>query len=112
MFLGMTADKPVKTAHQLTLSCAERKSTCLLLSWDPRVPCKMDSSYTWILIVGIVVFFAVIVVLLCFTKAAGERLFFSGIEDPELANEIEETPALLALLSEDARISYEQAKGK
>lgn len=72
----------------------------------------MDSSYTWILIVGIVVFFAVIVVLLCFTKAAGERLFFSGIEDPELANEIEETPALLALLSEDARISYEQAKGK
>ncbi|KAI9299873.1 concanavalin A-like lectin/glucanase domain-containing protein [Cunninghamella echinulata] len=70
----------------------------------------MDSNYTWIFIVGIVVFFFVIIVLLCFTKATGERLFLGGTDDPELAAEIVETPALLALLSEDARLSYERAK--
>ena len=72
----------------------------------------MDSSYTWIFIVGVVVFFLVITVLLCFTKAGGDRLFLGGTDDPECASEFEETPALLATLSEDARISYEQAKGK
>lgn len=71
----------------------------------------MDSNYTWIFIVGIVVFFFVIIVLLCFTKATGERLFLGGADDPELVAEIVETPALLASLSEDARLSYERAKG-
>ncbi|KAG2223785.1 hypothetical protein INT45_001919 [Circinella minor] len=70
----------------------------------------MDSSYTWIFIVGVVVFFLVIIVLLCFTKAGGDRLFLGGTDDPECASEFEETPSLLATLSEDARISYEQAK--
>ncbi|KAI8149726.1 concanavalin A-like lectin/glucanase domain-containing protein [Fennellomyces sp. T-0311] len=70
----------------------------------------MDSSYTWIFIVGVVVFFLVIIVLLCFTKAGGDRLFLGGTDDPECANDFEETPALLATLSEDARFSYEQAK--
>ncbi|KAL7320408.1 Protein ssh4 [Mucor circinelloides] len=68
-----------------------------------------DSSYTWILLVGVVVFLFVIVVLLCFTKASGERLFYSG-EDSIYEEAIVETPALLATLSEDARLSYEQAK--
>ncbi|KAI8970408.1 concanavalin A-like lectin/glucanase domain-containing protein [Mycotypha africana] len=69
------------------------------------------NNYTWILLVGMVVFFFVIFILLCFTKASGERLFYSG-EDSfyEDTNYIVETPALLATLSEDARISYEQAK--
>lgn len=69
-------------------------------------------NYTWIFLVGIVVFFLVIVILLCFTKAGGDRLFLGSTHDPECISEIEETPALLASLSEDARISYEQAKGK
>ena len=69
-------------------------------------------NYTWIFLVGIVVFFLVIVILLCFTKAGGDRLFLGGTHDPECISEIEETPALLASLSEDARISYEQAKGE
>lgn len=68
-------------------------------------------NYTWIFLVGIVVFFLVIVILLCFTKAGGDRLFLGSTHDPECISEIEETPALLASLSEDARISYEQAKG-
>ncbi|CDH58889.1 endosomal spry domain [Lichtheimia corymbifera JMRC:FSU:9682] len=67
-------------------------------------------NYTWIFLVGIVVFFLVIVILLCFTKAGGDRLFLGSTHDPECISEIEETPALLASLSEDARISYEQAK--
>ncbi|KAI9314114.1 concanavalin A-like lectin/glucanase domain-containing protein [Dichotomocladium elegans] len=67
-------------------------------------------SYTWIFIVGVVVFFLVIIVLLCFSRAGGDRLFLNGADDPECAGEIEETPVLLAMLSEDARISYEQAK--
>ncbi|CAO3656984.1 unnamed protein product [Mucor hiemalis] len=67
------------------------------------------SNYTWILLVGVVVFLFVIVVLLCFTKASGERLFYSG-EDSLFEETIVETPALMATLSEDARLSYEQAK--
>ncbi|KAI8084915.1 concanavalin A-like lectin/glucanase domain-containing protein [Halteromyces radiatus] len=70
----------------------------------------IDSNYTWIFVVGLVVFVFVVVILLCFTKATGERLFLGGTDDPELAGDIEETPALLALLSEDARLSYERAK--
>lgn len=68
-----------------------------------------SSSYTWILLVGVVVFLFVIIVLLCFTKASGERLFYSG-EDSIFEETIVETPALMATLSEDARLSYEQAK--
>lgn len=68
-----------------------------------------NSNYTWILLVGVVVFLFVIVVLLCFTKASGERLFYSG-EDSLFEETIVETPALMATLSEDARLSYEQAK--
>lgn len=84
-------------------------SYCDILKRRPRL--TMD-SYTWIFLVGIVVFFLVIVILLCFTKAGGDRLFLGSTHDPECISEIEETPALLATLSEDARISYEQAKGK
>lgn len=66
----------------------------------------------WILIVGILVFVLVLVLLLCFTKGSGDTLFLTGPDDPETACAFRETPALLATLSEDARISYEQAKGK
>jgi hypothetical protein len=72
----------------------------------------LDNNYTWIIIVGVVVFVLVVIILLCFTKATGEPLFLGNIDDPELAGQMEETPALLALLSEDARLSYERAKGK
>lgn len=72
----------------------------------------MGSGYTWIFIVGVVVFFLVGVILLCFTKAAGDRFFLTSSDDPEFASEFEETPAFLASLSEDARLSYEQAKRK
>ncbi|KAI8372650.1 concanavalin A-like lectin/glucanase domain-containing protein [Choanephora cucurbitarum] len=65
-------------------------------------------SYAWILIVGVVVFMFVVIVLLCFTKASGERLFYSSEDHYE--DTLIETPALLASLSEDARLSYEQAK--
>lgn len=71
----------------------------------------MDNTYTWIFIVGVIVFFLVIILLLCFTKAGGDRLFLGGSDDLEGGSEVVETPALLASLSEDARISYEQAKG-
>lgn len=70
-----------------------------------------NSNYTWILLVGVVVFLFVIVVLLCFTKASGERLFYTG-EDSIYEESIIETPAMMASLSPDARLSYEQAKGK
>ncbi|SAL96532.1 hypothetical protein [Absidia glauca] len=70
----------------------------------------LDNNYTWIIIVGVVVFVLVVIILLCFTKATGEPLFLGNIDDPELAGQMEETPALLALLSEDARLSYERAK--
>ncbi|GAA5805842.1 concanavalin A-like lectin/glucanase domain-containing protein [Helicostylum pulchrum] len=68
-----------------------------------------NSNYTWILLVGVVVFLFVIVVLLCFTKASGERLFYTG-EDSIYEESIIETPAMMASLSPDARLSYEQAK--
>ncbi|KAG2199941.1 hypothetical protein INT47_009267 [Mucor saturninus] len=68
-----------------------------------------NSNYTWILLVGVVVFLFVIVVLLCFTKASGERLFYTG-EDSIFEETIVETPAMMATLSPDARLSYEQAK--
>ncbi|KAI7876682.1 SPRY-domain-containing protein [Lichtheimia hyalospora FSU 10163] len=64
----------------------------------------------WILIVGILVFVLVLVLLLCFTKGSGDTLFLTGPDDPETACAFRETPALLTTLSEDARISYEQAK--
>ncbi|KAI9353082.1 concanavalin A-like lectin/glucanase domain-containing protein [Pilaira anomala] len=67
------------------------------------------SSYTWILLVGVVVFLFVIVVLLCFTKASGDRLFYGG-DDSIYEDSIVETPAMMASLSPDARLSYEQAK--
>jgi hypothetical protein len=69
----------------------------------------IDTNYTWILLVGIFVFLFVIFILLCFTKASGENFFYN--EDSLFEDEIVECPALLATLSEDARISYEQAKG-
>ncbi|RCH93940.1 Protein ssh4 [Rhizopus stolonifer] len=68
----------------------------------------MDTNYTWILLVGIFVFLFVIFILLCFTKANGDHFFYN--EDSLFEDEIVECPALLASLSEDARISYEQAK--
>lgn len=71
---------------------------------------ETDSNYTWILLVGVVVFLFVIIVLLCFTKASGERLFYS--EDSIYEETIVETPAMMASLSVDARLSYEQAKCK
>jgi hypothetical protein len=72
----------------------------------------MGDSYAWIFIVGIVVFFLIIVVLLCFTRASGSQLFSSiSANDPELGTEFVETPAMLETLSEDARLSYERAKG-
>jgi len=72
----------------------------------------MADSYAWIFIVGIIVFFLIIVVLLCFTKASGSQLFSSiSTNDPELGTEFVETPAMLETLSEDARLSYERAKG-
>jgi hypothetical protein len=73
----------------------------------------MADSYAWIFIVGIVVFFLIIVILLCFTRASGSQLFSSiSANDPELGTEFVETPAMLETLSEDARLSYERAKGK
>ena len=72
----------------------------------------LNENYTWIFIVGSVVFFMVVVVLLCFTKVTGEHFFLGAIDDPEIAGDIEETPELLQLLSEDSRLSYERAKGK
>jgi hypothetical protein len=72
----------------------------------------MADSYAWIFIVGIIVFFLIIVVLLCFTRASGSQLFSSiATNDPELGTEFVETPAMLETLSEDARLSYERAKG-
>lgn len=68
-----------------------------------------SSNYTWILLVGVAVFLFVVIMLLCFTKASGERLFYSG-EDSLFEEPFIETPALLSTLSEDARLSYEQAK--
>ncbi|KAM3582001.1 Protein ssh4 [Umbelopsis sp. WA50703] len=71
----------------------------------------MADSYAWIFIVGIVVFFLIIVILLCFTRASGSQLFSSiSANDPELGTEFVETPAMLETLSEDARLSYERAK--
>ncbi|KAI8379550.1 concanavalin A-like lectin/glucanase domain-containing protein [Radiomyces spectabilis] len=70
----------------------------------------MESKFTWIFICGLAVFLFVIVILLCFTRASGERLLFLGMDDAELGQGIVETPALLASLSEDARLSYERAK--
>ncbi|CAO3600552.1 unnamed protein product [Absidia cylindrospora] len=56
----------------------------------------MDNNYTWIFVVGIVVFLFVVIILLCFTKTTGEPLFLLGnTDDPEL---------------EDGRLSYERAK--
>lgn len=68
------------------------------------------NNYTWILLVGVVVFLFVIVVLLCFTRGSGEQLFLT--EDSLFEDTIVETPAIMASLSEDARLSYEQAKCK
>lgn len=72
----------------------------------------LDSNYTWIFLVGVFVFVFLVIILLCFTKTTGERLFLGGIDDPEIGGTIEETPALLASLSEDARLSYTRAKGE
>ncbi|ORX44270.1 SPRY-domain-containing protein [Hesseltinella vesiculosa] len=70
----------------------------------------LNENYAWIFIVGTVVFVSVVVILLCFTKVTGEHFFLSTIDDPEIAGDIEETPELLQMLSEDGRLSYERAK--
>jgi hypothetical protein len=72
----------------------------------------VDSNYTWIFLIGVFVFIFLVIILLCFTKTTGERLFLGNIDDPEVGGTIDETPALLASLTEDARLSYERAKGK
>ncbi|KAI9319109.1 concanavalin A-like lectin/glucanase domain-containing protein [Dichotomocladium elegans] len=66
-------------------------------------------NYIWILIAGIVIFLVVVALLLYFTSPSGDRIFL-GVDDVECGGDFEETPELLAILSEDARISYEQAK--
>ena len=70
-----------------------------------------DTNYTWILLVGVLVFLFVIIILLCFSKASGEQLFYSS-DDSLFEETIVETPALMATLTPDARFSYEQAKCK
>lgn len=65
-----------------------------------------ELNYSFLLLVFIVVIVGSILVILCVTRINGDYStdeYFS--EEPFI-----ETPTLLATLSEDARLSYEQAK--
>lgn len=70
----------------------------------------MLGTYGWIFLTGVIVFFLVIVLLLCFTRSpialsenVGNADFDEWLIEPE--DEV-------ATLPEDARLSYERAKGK
>jgi hypothetical protein len=66
----------------------------------------MQPTYAWIFTTGIVVFFLVVIFLLCFTKSAIELpLSFNG--DLDIPRDSEEA---VFNLTEDARLSYERAK--
>ncbi|KAI7868957.1 concanavalin A-like lectin/glucanase domain-containing protein [Spinellus fusiger] len=65
-------------------------------------------SYAWIFITGIVVFFIVIVLLLCFTRSPIELPLGSG--DADIDDWPLESDDMVATLPEDARLSFERAK--
>ena len=69
----------------------------------------MHSSYTWIFIVGVVVFLVVIVILLFFSRPPIELPLSYNGDFEEVPSDSEEE---VAHLSEDARLSYERAKSK
>lgn len=70
---------------------------------------KMQSSYTWIFITGVIVFLIIIVILLFFSRSPIELpLSYNGYLE-EIPSDSEEE---IAHLSEDARLSYERAKSR
>lgn len=71
----------------------------------------MLGTYGWIFVTGIIVFFLVIVFLLFFTRSPIELpLSFSG-GDSDFDDWPVESEEQVASLPEDARLSYERAKG-
>jgi hypothetical protein len=71
----------------------------------------MSDNYIWILLTGFFIFLFIVFALLCFTPTNRDWLFYYCNKDSFFEHDFVECPALLASLSEDARISYEQAKG-
>ncbi|KAG0169674.1 Rsp5p-dependent ubiquitination, sorting of cargo proteins at the multivesicular body [Apophysomyces sp. BC1034] len=69
----------------------------------------MLSAYTWISIVGISLFFLIIVILLFFTRSP-IQLPLSLENSSDFDEWIVETEDLVSNLSEDSRLSYERAK--
>lgn len=67
-------------------------------------------SFTAIFIVGIVVFFIITIFLLCFTRSAIELPISLG-GYPEYEDWPLDSEDMIACLPEDARLSYERAKG-
>lgn len=84
---------PLSTSHVLTLLTI------------------MLNAYAWIFITGIIIFFALSVFLLCFTRSPIELPLHTGT-DAEFNDWPVETDELVADLPEDARLSYERAKGR
>lgn len=93
-----------QTALHVTYFCVFSLSLFFLFSRK-----RMQPSYTWIFITGIIVFFLIIIILLFFSRSPIELpLSFNGdLEDIPSDSEEE-----IATLSEDARLSYERAKSK
>ncbi|CAO3592930.1 unnamed protein product [Absidia cylindrospora] len=69
----------------------------------------MLNTYAWIFIVGIIVFSAITVFLLCFTRSAIQLPLHSGA-DADFNDWPVDTDQLIADLPEDARLSYERSK--
>ena len=71
----------------------------------------MLSAYAWIFITGIIVFFIIIVILLFFTRSPIELPSSVSGGDSDFEEWPIESEEQVARLPEDARLSYERAKG-
>lgn len=72
----------------------------------------MLTALAWTFIACIIVFFLIIVFLIFFTRSPNNQISLSLVDNESNFEEwLQESEEQIATLSEDARLSYERAKG-
>lgn len=72
----------------------------------------MLTALAWTFIACIIVFFLIIVFLIFFTRSPNNQISLSLVDNQSNFEEwLQESEEQIATLSEDARLSYERAKG-
>lgn len=103
-----------------TFLTPQRVCVCVILSFFPSllfllvsiVEKAMLNTFAWIFIACIIVCLIVIVFLLFFTRSPIELPLSVSADDSDFEEWLVESEEQVASLPEDARLSYERAKGK